>query len=254
VVSSSDRFLIARFLGEGPVGLYAAAYDLGQQTLTLLMMVVNLTAYPLVVRALEQKGVDAAKEQLRQNGTLLLAIGFPAAIGMAILASNVSEVLLGASFRENAIRLLPWVAFSILLAGVRAYHFDLAFQLGRHTVGQVWIMGTAALLNILLNLWWIPFYGMMGAIYATFTAYLLAFLLSATLGQRFFPIPIPYLDGLKIALASLLMVLPLWLTTEYQGFYALAAKVLVGGTLYLVLIGLLNVGGYRTELLQRRIA
>lgn len=254
VVSSSDRFLIARFLGEGSTGVYAAANDLGQQTITLLMTIVNLSAYPLAVRALEQKGVDAAREQLRQNAILLLAIAIPAAVGMAVLAPNVSAVLLGASFREDGAHLLPWAALAILLSGVRAYHFDLAFQLGRHTIGQVWVVGAAAVLNALLNLWWIPWFGLMGSAYAMSAAYLLALLLSAALGRRVFAVPIPYRTGLKIAIASLLMGLSLWLSPQYRGFYALVAQVLAGGIVYLVLAGLLNVGGYRTMILRRLIS
>jgi O-antigen/teichoic acid export membrane protein len=253
VISSSDRFIIAYFLGEGSAGLYSAAYDLGQQSITLLIVAVNLAGYPLALRALEQKGTVAAQEQLRQNGTLLLSIAIPAAVGMAVLAPNVSAVMLGAGFREDAILLLPWVAFAVLLSGVRAYHFDLAFQLGRHTMGQVWVMGAGAFLNILLNLWWIPIYGVLGAAYATFGAYLIALIMSSTLGRRKFNVPIPYLDGFKIALASLLMGLLLWLFPAYDGFYALMVQVFAGGTLYLVLIGMLNVGEYRTKLLRRGI-
>jgi O-antigen/teichoic acid export membrane protein len=251
VVSSSDRFLIAWFLGEAPAGLYSAAYDLGQQSLTLLMTVVNLAAYPLAVRALEQKEGESLQEHLRQNGTLLMVIAFPAAVGLAVLAPNVSAVLLGASFREDAAHLLPWVSLAILFAGMRSYHFDLAFQLGKHTMGQVWVVGAAALLNIILNIWWIPSYGLMGAAYATFAAYLLAFLLSAILGRRSFAIPIPYSDGFKIAMASLFMGLALWLSLEYQGLYALITQVLLGGVVYLILLGLLNVEGSRTILLRR---
>ena len=251
VVSSSDRFLIAWVLGEGPAGVYSAAYDLGQQSLILLMGVVNLASYPIVVRALEQKGVDSAREHLRQNAILLMAVSVPAAVGMAVLAPNVSAVLLGAGFREDAAFLLPWVALAILLAGLRSYHFDLAFQLGKHTIGQVWVVGAAALLNILLNIWWIKSYGLMGAAYATFAAYFLALLLSAAMGRRRFSVPIPYSDGFKIILASLIMALPLWLSLEYQGFYALSAQVLSGCAVYSALLALLNVDGYRSRILRR---
>jgi len=251
MVSSSDRFLIAWFLGEGPVGVYAAAYDLVDQTLTLLMVVVNLAAFPLVVQALEQKGADASRELLRKNATMLLAIAFPAAVGMAVLAPNVIAVLLGASFREDGARLLPWVALATLLAGVRAFHFDLAFQLGRHTIGQVWVVGAAALLNIALNLWWIPQFGLIGAAYATFAAYLLALLLSAALGRREFAVPIPYRAGLKIAVASLLMGLLLSFTLTYQGLYALIMQVMLGSVLYATMAVLLNVGECRAKILWR---
>lgn len=253
IISSSDRFIIAWFLGEGSAGLYSAAYDLGQQSITLLMMAVNLAGYPLVLRALEQNGIVAAQGQLRRNGTLLLAVAFPAAMGMAVLAPNVSKVMLGAGFREDAALLLPWVAMAVLLSGVRAYHFDLAFQLGRHNIGQVWVMGAGAILNILLNLWWIPIYGILGAAYATFGAYLLALIVSATLGRRTFNMPAPYFDGFKIAMASLFMGLLLWPSLEYQGIYALGAQVMGGLTVYLLLISLFDVGGYRIKLWRKLI-
>jgi O-antigen/teichoic acid export membrane protein len=254
VVNSSDRFLIAWFMGEGSAGLYSAAYDLGQQTMTLLMTVVNLAAYPLAVRALEEKGERETQEQLRQNATVLLAVAIPSAVGIAVLAQNVSAVLLGASFHKDASLLLPWVAMAILLSGVRAYHFDLAFQLGRHNVGQIWIAGAAALLNVALNLLWIPHYGIIGAAYATFAAYLLALVLSAIMGRHVFPIPIPYKEGFRITMASLLMGVPLWLIPVHQGLYALASQILVGGTAYMVLLVLLNVGECRTRLFRKLMA
>lgn len=253
VVSSSDRFLIAWLLGDGPTGVYSAAYDLGKEALTLLMVTINLAAFPLAVRALERKGVVAAQKQLRHNFTLLLAIAFPATVGMAVLAPNVCAVILGESFSGEAADLLPWIAFSVLLWGLRAYHFGLAFQLGRRTIWQVFVAVSAAILNIVLNLWWIPIFGLMGAAYATFATYVMDFSLCAALGQRVFPMPIPYQDSFKIAIASMLMGLTLWLSLEYQGFYVLIAQVLVGGTLYSVLIGLLNVGGYRSRLLRKLI-
>lgn len=253
VVDSSDRFLIAWFLGEGPTGVYAASYDLGLQTLSLLMTVVNIAAYPLTVRALEQKGIKTAQEQLSQNAILLLAIAVPAAVGMAVLAPNMSAVLLGISFREDATHLLPWVALAILLGGIKANHFDLAFQLGQNTMGQLWVSGAAALLNIILNLLWIPIFGLMGAAYATFVTFLLALLLSAAMGRRSFVLPIPYRAGLKITFASILMGLLLSFTLTYQGPYALIAQVILGVIIYIIILFLLNVGNSRTKLLGRPI-
>jgi O-antigen/teichoic acid export membrane protein len=251
IVSSSDRLLIGRFLGEGPAGLYSAAYDLGDQTVTLLMSIVNRAGYPLVVLALEQNGVNSAQEHLRQNATLLLAIAFPAALGMAVLAPNINDVLLGASFREEGAHLLPWIVVATLLAGVRAYYFDMAFYLGRHTVGQSWVVGAAAILNLALNFWWIPWLGIIGAAYATFVAYLLALILSATLGRRAFIVPIPYLEWLKIAFASLLMGILLNSTLIYHGLYILIIQVMLGFLSYAMMAVLLNVGECRAKILRR---
>ncbi len=251
IVSISDRFLIAYFLGEGLTGVFAAVNELGQYTLTILMMTINLAAYPLAVRALEQHGTKAVQEQLKQNATLLLLVAVPAAMGLITITPNVTSVFLGASFRKEAAHLLPWVVMAILLSGIRVFHFDLAFQLGRNTILQIWVVGTAAFVKIVLNLLLIPLLGLQGAVYATLVAYFLALILSIVLGRRIFYVPFPFKDALRIAVASLIMCLCLLPTWYFQGLFLLVLQVLVGGTIYFMFIAILNVGGYRKKLLRR---
>jgi len=45
LVSSSDRFLLGYLMSVGAAGLYAAGYDLAQQSVGLLMSAVNLAAF-----------------------------------------------------------------------------------------------------------------------------------------------------------------------------------------------------------------
>src|SRR5690606_5275570 len=142
---------------------YAAGYDIANQGLTVLMMVVNLAAYPLLVRTLESKGILATQEQAVKSGTLLLGVSLPAAGSVVLLAPSIVQVVLGDSFRDTGRLLLPLIAAATFLAGLKAYHFDLAFQLGRWTVGQFWVSAIAAVVNVLLNLWWIPALGILGA-------------------------------------------------------------------------------------------
>ncbi|MFX6186352.1 hypothetical protein ABTF43_17865, partial [Acinetobacter baumannii] len=83
-------------------------------------------------------GELAAKQQLMENGELLLAVALPCAVGLATLAPGIAVVFLDTEFQQEAPHLILLVAMAALLSGVRAYHFDLAFQLGRRTLGQVW--------------------------------------------------------------------------------------------------------------------
>lgn len=114
IVSSSDRFLIAWFLGEGAAGVYSASYNLTQQSLTLLMMIVNTASYPLIVRALEIYGEEAARRQLLKNAELLFGVAFPSSVGLIVLAPNVAAVSLGSAFQEEASNLMPLIAVAAL--------------------------------------------------------------------------------------------------------------------------------------------
>src|SRR5690606_29404352 len=95
VIATTDRYLIAHFLGSDSVGMYSAAYDFTSQSLQMLMMAVNLAAYPLAIRAYESGGIPSALVQMRENGNLLFAIAIPAATGLALLAQPISETILG---------------------------------------------------------------------------------------------------------------------------------------------------------------
>ena len=253
VVSSSDRFIIAWLLGESAAGQYAAVYDVAQQPLVLLMVAVNLAGYPLAVRALECGNKGEADENLLRNGTLLVGIGLPASLGIVVLAPNISETLLGMKFRAGAAPILAWIAMSTFLSGLRAYHFDLAFQLGRNTVGQIWVAGSAAILNLILNFWWIPIWGIIGAAYATFAAYFLALVLSIILGRHVFCIPFPWRDWLKIAVACIPMVSAVSIIAKSQGIVSLLLRVICGMSVYAFTAVLLNIGNVRSKLLRRRI-
>ena len=255
VLDSSDRLLLGALAGTAAVGSYAVAYDLAQQALFLLMMAVNLAAYPVIVRHLEHGGIQAAREHLRQQGVLLLAIGVPAAVGLSVLASPLTELVFGERYRASATSLLPIICLGIILGGFKAFYVDLAFQLSHRTAWLVRIALPSAALNVALNLFWIPAYGATGAAWATVVAFALGLTLSALWGRRFFPLEWPWRDWLGVVVASAVMGLALWPLRESHG----VRDILVGGLAAVLAYGativVLNVGGARAwlrELLRTR--
>lgn len=248
VVSGSDRLLLAGLLDVKAAGLYAVGYDLAKQSLTLLLMVVNLAAYPLAVHAFERSGAGAAERQLAQNFVLLLAVGLPATVGFGLLAPNLAGVLVGSAFSGAAAGLMPWIAAATLLAGLKAYYVDLSFQLSKKTRLQVLVALAAAVTNLLLNLWLIPRFGLYGAAYATLAAYAAALVGGWWLGNRTFPLPLPLAETAKVAAATLVMALALLPTRPLTGAPALALQVGLGAAVYLAALLLLNVSGSRRHM------
>ncbi|MDI3328511.1 MAG: lipopolysaccharide biosynthesis protein [Alicyclobacillaceae bacterium] len=253
VVSSSDRFFVAYFLGEGPAGVYAAGYNVPWALITMLMMVVNSAAYPLAVRALENEGISAAQTQLIRNSTLLLMVSLPATAGIILLSTEIGSMMLGSPFREEGAPLIHWIALATFVAGIKTYHFDLAFQLGKYTMGQVWVTGAAALTNSVLNLFLIPKWGLVGAAWATLGAYGLALILSAYLGRKVFVISLDIRQTMKIALATLLMSIVLILFPPSEERFHLFLKVIVGITAYVASVLALNVRRVQSWLQRRQV-
>jgi O-antigen/teichoic acid export membrane protein len=232
IVSTSDRFLLAWLAGTGSTGLYAASYDLSQFTIGMIMMVINLAAYPLIVRAMEEQGPAAARSQLRSSALLLIAVGLPAAAGLSALAPGVAAVIIGPGFRAAAVGIIPLISLAAFIAAFKSFHVDVGFQLGDRTGPQAWVMLVAALLNMALNLWWIPLAGITGAVWGTVVSYLAGLLLSWLLVRRIFPVPAPPAVAWKAVAATGVMVLVLMRLPVADSLLALVLQVAGGSFVY----------------------
>ena len=245
VVSTSDRLLIGWLLGLSETGLYSVAYDLSQQTIGVLCMITTLSTYPIVVRALERDGPEAARRQLNYSAILMFYVAIPAVMGLVVLAPNIVEIIIGSEFQETATVIVPWIALAAFLGCTKSHYMDRAFSLSKRTLPLIWPAGSAAILNVLLNLWLIPQYRTMGAVYSTVISYSVALVLSWRLGKEVFYIPIPKREILKISLATLVMGLALWPLVQYRGLLAIIFQIFCGGGVYVFLTLFLNVGGMR---------
>jgi len=249
VVSSSDRFIIAGFLGEGPAGVYSASYDLAQQSLALMMTILNLSAFPLILQTLKNKGTDAARLMARDSTTLLLATAVPSAAAFVFFSPLIAEVC-GKSFRHEAESLLPIIAIASLIAGIKMYHFDRAFHLSTKTWGQIWVSLGSALANILLNWAWIPSFGLIGAAYATLAAYIFGLALSFYIGRRLFVLIFPWKEAFLIFLATGIAVVLLMFIRYSSICDNYIIQAMVAGVLYLLLIWLFNIADARKRSLK----
>ncbi len=252
VISSSDRLLIGALRGPGPAGTYAAAYDLAQQPIWTLMMVVNLAAYPLAVAAIDSGDRQAFEAHGRRHLGMLLMVCLPVAAGLWVLAPGITLLVLGGAFADESAGLLPIIALAVVLGGLKAYYFDLSFQLGRSTIHQVRVVLVAALVNLLLNLLLIPTLGARGAALATLCAYAVSLALSIALGRRVLRLPIPVMDVVRILGATAGMVAALWWFRDRHGAVALLAQVIGGALLFGALLLALNPVGLRSWLHGRR--
>jgi O-antigen/teichoic acid export membrane protein len=246
IISISNRFLLQHFSGAESVGLYSVSYDLANQTLMMLFTLLNFGTYPLIIKTLEQEGKEASRSQLRQYSTLFFLLALPACFGLASIAQPFADVVLGGSFQHMAGRLIPWVALSTLFLGVRMFYFDLAFQLGMRTNLQIWTVGVGAGLSVVLNLWLIPHYGVIGAVWATCFAYFVSLLISQQLGRKVFSMPFEVKEFIRISLATLIMVLSIILESKIvSGWLGLFIMVISGSLVYISVLWILDIGQIR---------
>ena len=149
------------------------------------------------------------------------------------------------SFRAAAAAIVPLVALGTFLAGLKAYHFDAAFQFAQRTLHQVWIILIAAAVNVGLNLVAIPAYGINGAAGASVLAYVVSIALTASVGRRHFVLPFPARACGQVTLAAGVMALLLYPLRDYRSPPAFATQVAGGAAVYGAVLFALQLFGAR---------
>lgn len=248
VLASTDRLLLGAFLDEATVGVYHAGYSLGSRTLDVVFIWLGMAGAPALVSALERGGQSALTEAAREQAGLMVLLTLPAAVGLALVARPLADLMVGEGLREGASHVTPWIAASGWLSGVTTYYLLQAFTLARRTPLLIVSMSAPAAANVILNLALIPRLGLDGALWATTISYALGAVAAWALGRRACPLPIPWGVLAKAGGASLVMALCVLPLPSPGGVLELALKAGVGALVYVALVLGLDVGGLRGKL------
>ncbi|KYG30876.1 lipopolysaccharide biosynthesis protein [Alkalihalobacillus trypoxylicola] len=241
IIHNSDRLMIQFFMGEAATGVYSATYDLTEQTIYTIMMIINLAAFPIVIKTMEQEGESQAFHQIKRNTSLVLMVAFPAVAGFILLSEHIVTFLLGADFRKEALMLIPFIAIGAFLKGFKIYCVDIVLQVKQRTKIQIIPVAVGAVSNILFNFWLIPQFGLLGAAYSSIIAYILAVATSWVLVSIYISaLPFPWRDFYKITLATLTMIAVIWPLSSTVGLISLIVLSVLGALIYVLILYLLN--------------
>ena len=132
-LATTDRFLLAAYLNETSVGVYHAGYSLANRTLDVMFIWLGMAGGPAAIAALERGGNAALRETAREQAGFMIALALPAAVGLALVARPLADVMIGARLRAGAARSPRGSPPAPSSPGVTTYYFHTAFTLARRT-------------------------------------------------------------------------------------------------------------------------
>ena len=163
VYSATDKLMIKHLVGEDAVGYYATAVSLCN-TWTFILVAIIDSVTPVI---LESAKVDNNK-YLQLNKRLycmVIYISVAVSLGIVLFAGPIINILYGEAYLPTVapLRIIIWyIAFSYL--GVARNAWMVTENKQKYLV---YIYISAALLNVVLNMVFIPQYGISGAAFAS---------------------------------------------------------------------------------------
>jgi O-antigen/teichoic acid export membrane protein len=184
IVNSSDRYLIAFFLGAAAVGYYSPGYTAGT-TISVISAPLAMLLPAVLSRHYDENSIADVRTIMTYSLKYYIGIALPCVFAISVLSKPILLLLTTQQIATNGYLVTPFVAAGTALFGVYAVLVQIiALKKKTAIMGTIWIL--CAALNFGLNLVLIPYLGLIGAALTTFLAFLLAFVLTTIYSFRYF--------------------------------------------------------------------
>lgn len=168
LASRLDFFIVLLFLGERGLGIYSVAVGLAEITIRVTNELATML-FPIFASGGLRAGEAAAA--LRS----VTLFGVATAAVLALISSPLVLILFGQPFAE-ALPAFRWLLLGTIAWTVTNVTWQYVSARGRPGLG-VFVFGGAAAVDVLLNLFLLPRWGVVGASIAATTSYIVAALL-----------------------------------------------------------------------------
>ena len=165
-----DQLMIKEMLGEYEVGVYSAAVRLSE-VWYFIPMIISTSLFPAILHA-KKLNKQLYNNRIQRLYTLVFWIALSICIPMTFLSEWIIIFLYGSAYKEAGIVLSIhiWAGIFVFL-GVVSGKFFLSENLQLNTTVNT---AVGAVVNILLNYFLLPVYGINGAAIATIISYAVA--------------------------------------------------------------------------------
>ena len=204
IVDASDRYLILFILGTTFVGYYTPAYTLGI-IITMFAAPFSFILPALLSKYYDQNEIGEVKKHLDYSIKYFMLLSVPAVFGLSFLSEPLLLVITHKpELAQNGYFITPFVALGALLVGLYGIIVQvLVLEKKTKIMGSQWM--AAAALNVILNIIFIPRFGIIAAAIATLIAYLFTLVITLIYSQKYIKIEFGFKFLLKSLVASVLM-------------------------------------------------
>jgi O-antigen/teichoic acid export membrane protein len=204
-VRSSDRYVIGILLGTAFVGYYSPGYMLGS-IITMFLAPLSFMLPAVLSKYYDENNMKEVKTILKYSLKYFLLLAIPSVFSLSLLSKPMLTILSTPEIASQGSLITPFVALSALLFGAYVVIAQIIVQEKKTKItGAIWSI--AAILNLGLNLIFVPYIGILGAAITTLIAYALAFVLAMYYSFKYFIFDVNSRFIFKSIFASIVMSL-----------------------------------------------
>jgi O-antigen/teichoic acid export membrane protein len=208
VLNIGDRYIIQTFLGAADLGIYAAAYNLSEYIHAILLVAIVSAVMPMYLRLWEDEGAEVTIKFINAALRFYFVVSIPMIAGLSVIGSDLLSFLASEKFAAGA-TVIPWVISGKILGGSMTF-LGAGLYINKQGLTLAGLVAGAAIINVLMNLFMVPAFGIEGAAMATLLSFALLGAGTFLLARRSVGVSIPWLLIIKTGAVagSMYLILP----------------------------------------------
>jgi len=182
-INLADRLFVSHYSGTSQLGIYSLAYTIGS-VISIIAIAFNNAWTPHLFELLTGNTPESKRKIVKTTYAYLASL-FLITILLIISSQFIFYIFIDPRFSAGA-KIMPWIAMSSYFFGCYLAFTNFIFYKKNNKIFAI-----AAIINILVNLilnyFLIPAYGIIGAAYATFISFLIFAAFIGTIAIKLYP-------------------------------------------------------------------
>lgn len=184
-MKNTDSWMIGRFVSTAGVALYNPALKIAGLVEVPTLTIANMI-FPRVPQKMKEQGVVGVRDIYYKSVSLILAAMIPMVIPIFIFAELIITIIFGADYVEAANILRVTIFYSLIIPFNRQFGTLMdGLKMAKLNFLQLLF---AAILNVVLNFFFLSWFGLIGSAYATLLSYIVVFIMNQIILYRKFQI------------------------------------------------------------------
>lgn len=163
-----DRIIIVKYIGQNPLAIYSVAYTMSS-VISMLWGAISGVFTPWMYKNIKTDKVSIVKDVILSSLIILSLLS----ILIILLGPEIMSIL-GPKSYEFGVNVIPPIVTGTFIFMIVTLHSSIKLYFDNNKIVTI-ITLFSAFLNFILNLLFIPKYGIVGAAYTTLVSYLLMY-------------------------------------------------------------------------------
>ena len=178
ILTQCDLVMINYFIGSDKTGIYSMAHTVGFLAYTVSTQIMAAWS-PWVYRRLEERKYS----DIKNNSKYIVFLGAYLSIGLLTLSPELVRIFLSKEY-EECIYVIPPLVVAMYFQFIYVFIYDIEYY-HKKTKDIAMASVCVAILNVILNVIFIPKYGYAAAGYTTAVSYLVLVIINYAVARRF---------------------------------------------------------------------